>query len=204
MQDEKAEATPEAEAALIQLDGEQDAVAVTDPELGVRSSRVVTPSSTNTDTELEPVPKSNGTASLTSRIFGSGRTSPTQTELSPKLARLVESYASSEVAKEARQGIRDARSHAHANGHADGQAVVLRSYKRAGWWSQFMILSGRSFKNLYRNPMLMLSHYAVAVIVACQSSRPCRPGSLADPPSRHRYLRLPLPRIDVSLDQGPM
>lgn len=177
MQDEKADSNPtEAEAALIQLDGEQDAVAVTDPELGVRSSRLAinTASSTDDDTELDTVPNSaaSGNASFTSRIFGSGRMSPSQVELSPKLAKLVDAYAGSEVAQETKQEITAASTHARANGHADGQAVVLRSYKRAGWWSQFMILSGRAFKNLYRNPMLMLSHYAVAVIVACAC--PCR------------------------------
>ncbi|ORY79351.1 hypothetical protein BCR35DRAFT_291656 [Leucosporidium creatinivorum] len=172
MQDEKSDGTPtEAEAALIQLDGEQDAIAVSDPELGVRSSRLAvnTASTTDDDTELETVPNSaiSGNGSLKNRIFGSGRSSPTQVELSPKLAKLVDAYASSEVAKETKEEIRAATSHATANGHADGQAVVLRAYKRAGLWQQFTILSGRSFKNLYRNPMLMLSHYAVAVVVAC-------------------------------------
>jgi len=174
MQDEKADGTPtEAEAALIQLDGEQDAVAVNDPELGVRSSRLAinTASSSDDDTELDTVPNSaiNGNGSLKNRIFGSGRSSPSQVSLSPKLVKLVDAYARSEVSKETKEEIRAATSHATANGHADGQAVVLRAYKRAGLWQQFTILSGRSFKNLYRNPMLMLSHYAVAVIVACES-----------------------------------
>lgn len=43
---------------------------------------------------------------------------------------------------------------------------ILRGYKTASFWQQFKILSARAFKNLYRNPMLMLTHYAVAVIVA--------------------------------------
>ena len=48
--------------------------------------------------------------------------------------------------------------------------ATLQTYERAGWWMQFTILSGRSFKNLYRDPMLMLSHYVVSVVVACTSS----------------------------------
>jgi ATP-binding cassette, subfamily G (WHITE), member 2 len=38
--------------------------------------------------------------------------------------------------------------------------------KRIGWASQFVILSGRTFKNLYRNPMLMLTHYSIAILMA--------------------------------------
>lgn len=43
------------------------------------------------------------------------------------------------------------------------------THRRASFWQQFMILSGRAFKNLYRNPMLMLSHYMLAIILASQS-----------------------------------
>lgn len=46
------------------------------------------------------------------------------------------------------------------------EIAIIRGYKTASFWQQFKILSGRAFKNLYRNPMLMLTHYAVAVIVA--------------------------------------
>jgi ABC-type multidrug transport system permease subunit len=45
----------------------------------------------------------------------------------------------------------------------------LRSGTRASWWSQFQILSGRTFKNLYRNPLLLQAHYitAIGAAVAC-------------------------------------
>ncbi|KAK4685767.1 ATP-binding cassette, subfamily G (WHITE), member 2, partial [Tremellales sp. Uapishka_1] len=43
---------------------------------------------------------------------------------------------------------------------------LLRGYKKATLWTQFKLLSGRAFKNLYRNPLLMATHYAVAIIVA--------------------------------------
>ncbi|KAI8984711.1 P-loop containing nucleoside triphosphate hydrolase protein [Mycotypha africana] len=39
-------------------------------------------------------------------------------------------------------------------------------YKRPGPIAQFQILANRTFKNLYRNPMLMFSHYAMAVLLA--------------------------------------
>ena len=43
---------------------------------------------------------------------------------------------------------------------------LLKGYKKASLWTQFKLLSGRAFKNLYRNPLLMATHYAVAVVVA--------------------------------------
>ncbi|KAL2912287.1 FAD-dependent urate hydroxylase [Polyrhizophydium stewartii] len=37
---------------------------------------------------------------------------------------------------------------------------------RASWWTQFRILSGRTFRNLYRNPDLLRTHYVISVVVA--------------------------------------
>jgi ABC-type multidrug transport system ATPase subunit len=41
-----------------------------------------------------------------------------------------------------------------------------RGYRRIGWPAQFVLLSKRTFKNLYRNPMLLLTHYAIAILLA--------------------------------------
>ena len=46
------------------------------------------------------------------------------------------------------------------------ETELLRGYKKASYWTQFKLLSGRAFKNLYRNPLLMATHYAVAIVVA--------------------------------------
>ncbi|KIR82739.1 ATP-dependent permease [Cryptococcus gattii E566] len=43
---------------------------------------------------------------------------------------------------------------------------LMRGYQKAGLWEQFKLLSSRTFKNLYRNPLLMATHYAVAIIAA--------------------------------------
>ncbi|OWT38782.1 ATP-dependent permease [Cryptococcus neoformans Bt1] len=43
---------------------------------------------------------------------------------------------------------------------------LMKGYQKAGLWDQFKLLSSRAFKNLYRNPLLMATHYAVAVIAA--------------------------------------
>jgi ABC-type multidrug transport system ATPase subunit len=41
-----------------------------------------------------------------------------------------------------------------------------RRFLKASWWSQFEILSARTFKNLIRNPDLLLTQYLVSVGVA--------------------------------------
>ncbi|KAI9251063.1 hypothetical protein BY458DRAFT_524198 [Sporodiniella umbellata] len=51
----------------------------------------------------------------------------------------------------------------------DGEVSSIDSivlYERPGPIAQFAILADRTFKNLYRNPMLMFSHYAMAVVLA--------------------------------------
>ncbi len=89
---------------------------------------------------------------------------------------LVSSYVSSPVAGQVRDDINAAVSSATtANGSANGgsnHAVVsgtMRGYRRVGYISQFMILSRRTWRNLYRNPMLMLTHYAIAILLAVLS-----------------------------------
>ena len=96
--------------------------------------------------------------------------------LPTELDDLVSSYAGSSVANTVREDINAAVSTAsNANGPANGQttnAVVtgsLKSYRRVGWLGQFMILSQRTWRNLYRNPMLMLTHYAIAILLAVLS-----------------------------------
>ncbi|KAJ6262287.1 hypothetical protein Dda_3094 [Drechslerella dactyloides] len=42
----------------------------------------------------------------------------------------------------------------------------LAGFKRIGWFEQFYIVSSRTWKNLYRNPMLMLTHYAIPIVLA--------------------------------------
>lgn len=141
-----------------------------DPELGVGSlsSGSRTPAENGHHAKTIKL-NGNGKAnsSLTRKLFGSGSNTPVETDLHPKLARLVDAYCSSEVAASVKRDIDSARSGGQARDA--GQSLILRSYRRASWWQQFKILSGRCFKNLYRNPMLMWSHYAVAIIVAGES-----------------------------------
>ncbi|GAA6011275.1 hypothetical protein JCM10207_008284 [Rhodosporidiobolus poonsookiae] len=166
MEDEKPAASEETvQDALLQLQADNEIPADRrDPELGASSRHQRAPSAE--ETELATRNGSNFGSPI-KRFFSSssGRQSPIPAELPPNLARLVASFSSSTVAEATREEIRTAKA-AAVTGGGSANSLVLRNYKRASWWSQFKILSGRSFKNLYRDPMLMLSHYAVAVIAA--------------------------------------
>ena len=79
--------------------------------------------------------------------------------IGPHIARLVAAYEQSDIAKELGQSL------ASSGASPQAQLETLGTFKRASLWGQFKILSGRSFKNLYRNPMLMLTHYAVSLVL---------------------------------------
>lgn len=92
------------------------------------------------------------------------------------LDELVSNYISSDVAASIQEDISAAvNGAANANGTTSGQANrtfvsgTMKSYRRVGWIGQFMILSNRTWRNLYRNPMLMLTHYAIAILLAVLS-----------------------------------
>jgi hypothetical protein len=51
---------------------------------------------------------------------------------------------------------------------APNNIKVVSSHERPRWFTQFRILADRTFKNLYRNPMLMFAHYTIAVVLACK------------------------------------
>lgn len=54
----------------------------------------------------------------------------------------------------------------HLTGYLENRFNPSFTRSGANWWDQFKILSGRTFKNLYRNPDLLRTHYAISVIVA--------------------------------------
>jgi hypothetical protein len=93
---------------------------------------------------------------------------------------LVSNYASSDVAAAIRDEIATSIQGALiANGNAEpgteretsGAAGNghMTGYARVGFIRQFIILSKRTWRNLYRNPMLMLTHYAIAIVLAVLS-----------------------------------
>jgi hypothetical protein len=88
---------------------------------------------------------------------------------------LVASYADSDVARSIHEEIVAAvRSAQAANGstnsHLAGETGSQpKGFARVSLTRQFLILSQRTWRNLYRNPMLMLTHYAIAILLAVLS-----------------------------------
>lgn len=92
---------------------------------------------------------------------------------------LVTAYAQSDIAANIHEDIHAAVNGARsANGALNGHAqtndfaptgTMGRGYARIGYLRQFAILSQRTWRNLYRNPMLMLTHYAIAILLAVLS-----------------------------------
>ncbi|KAG8411977.1 (ABC) transporter [Metarhizium acridum] len=90
---------------------------------------------------------------------------------------MTRAFSRSQIAQTTHQEIRQAvraavqANGSNANSHSeDGPRTTLsaigRGYARVGYLGQFRILSQRTWKNLYRDPMLMLTHYAIAIILA--------------------------------------
>ena len=97
---------------------------------------------------------------------------PAASGIGTGLDELVSNYTNSDVASSVREDIHAAvSSSSNANGNPNHAVVfgTMKSYRRVGLISQFMILSQRTWRNLYRNPMLMLTHYAIAILLAVLS-----------------------------------
>lgn len=62
--------------------------------------------------------------------------------------------------REGEEGVTPASIH---SGFSNGKTVS--TYRRASWWSQFRILADRTLKNIYRDPMLMLSHFCMSIFL---------------------------------------
>jgi ABC-type multidrug transport system ATPase subunit/ABC-type multidrug transport system permease subunit len=85
---------------------------------------------------------------------------------------LVSSYEASDVKSELHSDIQSAISDASdsngnplltPNGTSTGK---VRGYRKPMVPTQFLILSRRTWRNLYRNPQLMITHYAIAILLA--------------------------------------
>lgn len=88
---------------------------------------------------------------------------------------LVNAYATSDIAGALHEDIASAIARANeANGYNNTNeqpngfvaAGKVKGFRKVGLIGQFIILSKRTWRNLYRNPMLMLTHYAIAIILA--------------------------------------
>jgi ABC-type multidrug transport system ATPase subunit len=110
--------------------------------------------------DLEPRRRSLDESEMDAQLPPSARGDMTDLDV------LIESYAISSMSKEIQDEIDAASPNgAIGNGHV-GLAGNGKGFKRVGWLGQFKILSARTWKNLYRNPMLMLAHYAISIVLA--------------------------------------
>ena len=123
----------------------------------------------------------NGVVSLVAKQ----KQSPRDVPVAPALSSLVGAYAASDIAtgikadgeELRREVIRSDQQGGNGEGGGNGavsnelpdvvlETSMLRGRKRASWGTQFKILSGRAFKNLYRDPALLTAHYLSAVGLA--------------------------------------
>lgn len=109
-----------------------------------------------------------------------GRKTNTASPVAPALLNLVDAYATSDIAAEIKaDGENLRREVVRTDNEATGggtvsnelpdvvlETSILRGRKRASWGTQFRILSGRAFKNLYRDPALLAAHYLSAIALA--------------------------------------
>ncbi len=139
------------------------------------------------ETELQTRPNSladtangNGSGNFVKRktsqlldMFSVAGSQKSTRPMPPKLAALIQAYVDSDIAAEIQAEIDDF--HNGQNGGAQatgelrdvvGETEVLRSRSRASWGTQFTILSGRAFKNLYRDPALLTAHYVSSIVIA--------------------------------------
>jgi ABC-type multidrug transport system ATPase subunit len=87
---------------------------------------------------------------------------------------LISSYMESDVYQSIQDEMESAVASANsANGNPNpdilvngGNSSLFKGYDKVGILDQFLILSVRTWRNLYRNPMLMLTHYAIAIVLA--------------------------------------
>jgi len=96
-------------------------------------------------------------AELPPAIQRSGRT---------ELDTLISTYKESDVFSSVHDEIQNVSEQLDGDAEHSLGSGPVRGFKRIGWWSQFSILSSRTWKNLYRNPMLLLAHYVVAIVLA--------------------------------------
>jgi hypothetical protein len=90
--------------------------------------------------------------------------------MTPNLLALANAYTDSEIARDIRAEIEQTRVRDEGEGSEARdmveETVMVRGRKRATWGTQFTILSGRAFKNLYRDPALLAAHYISAIVLA--------------------------------------
>ncbi|KAF8632743.1 hypothetical protein AX15_001712 [Amanita polypyramis BW_CC] len=154
------------------------------------SIRSRTSTASNEETELRTRHQTESVVSSikrkTSHLLGavtptSSATRADHVPVNPKLAELLGAYARSDIAANIREEGEALRRESvgqpaeigrtgiepgHQLPDVAVETTLLRGRKRASWGTQFRILSGRAFKNLYRDPALLTGHYLASIALA--------------------------------------
>ncbi|KAK7027255.1 FAD-dependent urate hydroxylase [Paramarasmius palmivorus] len=165
---------PPSPAETTNISDEERAVGAQAVPLAVRSQPSPPPA--------EPPSKPNSISSATgayikrktSQLFEAVASSSQRSidaPIAPKLAQLVTLYEQSGIAADIKAEAEGFQRATQGNGSSETRDVavetaLLRGRKRASWGTQFRILSGRAFKNLYRDPALLMVHYSSAILIA--------------------------------------
>ncbi|KAH8092680.1 hypothetical protein BXZ70DRAFT_453314 [Cristinia sonorae] len=136
-------------------------------------SSAATDASDQTQTESVVSTSTQFIKRKTSQLVGAitPTSQPAETVIFPQLAELAEAFKNSEVAADLAAEIAEL-SRAAAPQSQDAlpdvavESSLTRGRKRASWATQFRILSGRAFKNLYRDPALLAAHYISSIVLA--------------------------------------
>ena len=107
-------------------------------------------------------------------VISSGSSKGERVPLSPQLASLVQAFMESDILAEINTNIEAAKQRPEQVDEPDAlhprealdDSSTIRGRRRASYTTQFRILSGRAFKNLYRNPALLTAHYISSITVA--------------------------------------
>lgn len=123
------------------------------------------------DELISPSASARNSAQLTRNVE-----QPVSTEISSTFAAskpisleaLVDLYNSSAMASGIREQISKKREEIQDDESTQSfsESVSLRGHNRIGFFKQFQILAVRTFKNLYRNPMLLMTHYIMSTLLA--------------------------------------
>ncbi|EJD49551.1 hypothetical protein AURDEDRAFT_112425 [Auricularia subglabra TFB-10046 SS5] len=147
--------------------------------LGVRivSSQATTPASAEETESRKASSSASAAQSLkhkTSQLLEGASSSASSSRaahpISARVESLAQAYSNSSIATAIRSEINSVQRTDAADANLpdveredDG---VLRGRQRASWLTQFRILSGRAFKNLYRDPALLWTHYIASISIA--------------------------------------
>lgn len=178
--------------------------------LSVRTSSIGQSSSTavGEDTELRPTSlitaggfiKKKASQLMDAVSLSSRKGS--DSSVAPRLASLVDAFANSEIAAAVKAEIEHVKAITVENGNTGDmrdvavETSLVRGRKRASWGMQFRILSGRAFKNLYRDPALLAAHYVASIVLACEYILFCGPSFMLT--WVFSVVRVVLSRRDVS------